>query len=87
MEYKFIDSKTLGLTSRVKLISLDANHIGIIKKRKSRIIMKDAKQLREIANTIWQQKPDYKISVLISGPICSKSKSYLEEHNISIISE
>ena len=87
MEEKYIDPKIYGLNPRVKLILLEPKHIGIIKRRKSRIIMKDAKQLLEIANAILKIHPDYNISILISGPVCSKSSKFLTEHHISLISE
>ena len=75
-----------GLSNRVN-IQLDGNSIIIVKQRKTRIIMKDSKQLLEIANKIWNKKPDIKIKILISGPICSKSIKFLADNGIEVITE
>jgi len=73
-----------GLSSRVKLLFKD-NSIVIVKQRKSRIIMKDSRQILDIANKIRVQEHDKKIKLLISGPICSKSIKFLNENNITVI--
>jgi len=80
-----ISSSQFGLSSRVKLV-LEDSCIIIVKKRKSRIIMKDSIQILDIANKIKAQEQDKEIKLLISGPICSKSIKILNENNIEIIS-
>ena len=82
-----IDSYIFGLNSRVKLLGDNSQIIQIVKKRKSRIIMKDGIQLLEIANSIHKVKPDYQIEVLVSGPVCSKTLKFLEDHNIMVVSD
>lgn len=84
---KEINPKIFNLSSRVKLYGHNSELIQIIKKRKSRIIMKDGLQILEIANSIRKLYPNVKIEVLVSGPVCSKTISFLESHNISIIKD
>jgi hypothetical protein len=80
-----ISSSQFGLSNRVKLKFKD-NNIIIVKQRKSRIIMKDSKQILDIANKIRAKEHGKEIKLLISGPICSKSIKNLNENNIEIIS-
>lgn len=82
---KEILASSFGLSSRIKL-QIEDNAIIIVKQRKSRIIMKDSKQILDIANKIRIQEPNKEIKLLISGPICSKSIKFLKENNIDIIS-
>jgi len=82
---EIISPNQFGLSSRT-ILQEDGESIIIVKKRKSRIIMKDSKQILEIANKILSYKPNYKIKLLISGPICSKSIKFLSENKIEIIS-
>jgi hypothetical protein len=84
---KEINPKEFGLSNRVKLIEIEPDKLGIVKKRKSRIIMKDGQQILEIAEKIGIVKPESEIVLIVSGPVCSKTKSLLKENNISIISE
>jgi predicted Fe-Mo cluster-binding NifX family protein len=84
---KKLDAKEFGLSSRVQLIKTGKDRIAIVKKRKSRIIMKDGKQIMEIARAIKKQKPQVQIELIVSGPICSKTTRYLQEHGITIVHE
>ncbi|MCK5857143.1 MAG: hypothetical protein KAG64_06610 [Bacteroidales bacterium] len=80
-------NEVYGLASRVKLVQIDINTIGIVKKRKSRIIMKDGLQILDIAKQIWKQEKNKTIALIVSGPICSKTTSFLVEHKIDILQE
>ncbi len=80
-------SEEYGLSKRTQLIQIENNTIGIVKKRKSRIIMKDGAQILAIAESIWTKNKSLAINLIISGPICSKTRKFLAEHNIKIISE
>jgi hypothetical protein len=81
------DAQNYGLAKRVKLVQLENNTIGIVKKRKSRIIMKDGRQILDIAQQIRNVDTNASIALLISGPICSKTTKLLAENNIEIILE
>ena len=80
-------SEEFGLNKRTQLVQINANSIGILKQRKSRIIMKDGKQILEIAQQIWKKNKDLNIALIISGPICSKTSAFLHQHNIDIMIE
>lgn len=74
-----------GLNSRVKLEKISKNHIGIIKRIKSRIIQKDAVKIIEQANIIRKKDPNMKVSLICNNNICSKSVALLNKNNIEII--
>jgi len=80
-------SEQFGLNKRTQLVQINTDSIGIIKQRKSRIIMKDGKQILEIANQIWKKDKGIKIALIISGPICSKTTAFMHQHNIDILIE
>ena len=82
-----LDAQNYGLAKRVKLVQIGNNTIGIVKKRKSRIIMKDGRQILDIAQQIKSVDADASIALLISCPICSKTTKFLVEDNIKIIQE
>jgi hypothetical protein len=84
---EILDAQNYGLAKRVKLVQLENNTIGIVKKRKSRIIMKDGRQILDIAQQIRNVDTNASIALLISGPICSKTTKLLSENNIEIILE
>jgi len=81
---KELNPKDFGLGSRVKLVEIAPSHIGVVKKIKSRIIMKDGNKIIEIAEKIRGFTPDTKISLIISGPICSKTRKYLAENGVEV---
>jgi len=80
-------AEKFGLAKRNQLIQIDANTIGIIKKRKSRIIMKDGKQILDIAKQIRTNDKKTNIVLIIEGPICSKTLNFLSENKIGVLEE
>jgi hypothetical protein len=85
-KYEQADPESYGLTKKAELVKIGKNHIGIVKMRKSRIIMADGKKLLEIADKIIKKEPDVKISIITNAPVCSKTTAFLKEHNINFIS-
>lgn len=85
MMNKKIPPEKFGLHSRTVLEEIGKNHISIVIDRKSRIIMSDGKKILEKAEMIRKIKPEYKISIKITGPICSKTVRFLDENRIDII--
>lgn len=77
-------AKEFGLSSRVQLEQFGLQHIRIHKKIKSRIIRKDAIKIIEIADTIRQQAPHTKLTLICFNNICSKSVALLQTNNIGI---
>ncbi len=84
---KFLNPQDFGLNKRIKLIQISENNIGIVKKRKSRIIMKDGVLLADIASQIKASSPKSNVSILISGPICSKTIKFLNDYSITVLKE
>ncbi len=88
MDIKQLNTNDFNLGSRLVLLQLSDNEIAIVKKRKSRIIVKDGLLIIKQANTIKEVKPEVKISIIISGNnICSKTVKLLDNNEIKIISE
>ena len=81
---KEIDSKIYGLSTRVKLVRLGDNHLAIVKKIKSRIIMKDGQKILKQVKQIRSKEHNTRVSLIISAPICSKTRIFLYQHNIDL---
>ncbi|NOY49260.1 MAG: hypothetical protein GXO88_01640 [Chlorobi bacterium] len=84
-KYVEVDSVEFGLSKRQKLVRLSSGNLGIVKMRKSRLIMKDGKQILDMANVLTSKDAKLKVSLIISGPICSKTVKYLTENDIDIV--
>ena len=82
--HKPVNPLDFGLNSRIKIVSLSGKDFGIVKKRKSRIIMKDGIQIVTIANSIRDRFPESEITLIYSGPICSKTIEFLMKQNIKL---
>ena len=82
-----INPNQYGLHSKTVLRKIDDNHIGIVKKIKSRIISTDAKKIIDQVNTIRSIDSSKKISLISTGNICSKSKVLLNNQHVDIIIE
>ena len=81
---KKIDPKTFGLSKRTILYK-EKNKIIIESRRKSRIIMKDGVRFVEVAEKIKKNGKAQKVALLTNAPICSKTKTFLINKNISIL--
>ena len=83
---KAVSANDLGLSNRIKIAIDNKNNHYIVKNVKSRIIMKTGEKINKIANQI---KPNTKGGVFLAttAPICNKTKKYLEEKKINIISD
>ena len=83
----YINPKLYNLNSRVLIKSQQPNHIIIVINRKSRIIMKDGRRIKEQKESINKAKPKTKVSLETNAPVCSKTKKYLLSKGIKIISK
>ncbi len=81
---KFVDPKLYGLPPSTKLEQVGTNQYDIVIQRKSRIIMKDGEGILAKVNKIKDHVPNAKVGLKTSAPVCSKTKSFLEEHGISV---
>jgi hypothetical protein len=84
---KQLNPKDYNLHSRIEILQLSEHKIAIVKKRKSRIIVKDGKQFLEQIAAIKQKHPDHEFALIISGPICSKTLKLMDENGIEVIKE
>jgi len=80
-----LQASEYGLNSRTIIIKIEKNHIGIVKNRKSRIIMKDGNKILELAKQIIKISPDTKVSLITNAPVCSKTAKYLLKNDIEVI--
>ena len=74
-----------GLSRSVKLEEIDKNHIGIVRRIKSRIIQKDALKIIEIAEAIRTTDSAMKVSLICNPNICSKSILMLNENSVEVV--
>lgn len=84
-EILLIDPKKFDLSSHVVVGQLSANHIVLIKDRKSRSIMKDGRQIFEQTRRIKNNTPNSKISLATNAPVCGKTTNFLKERGIEIL--
>ena len=79
---QLLSPEDYGLNTKVRLIQ-SKDHIGIVIDRKSRIIMKDGIRILGQAKKI-RHKTNNVIRLYTSAPVCSKTKAFLNKHNILI---
>lgn len=84
--FEYLNPVDYRLNKRQKLIKISDTEVGLVKMRKSRIIMKDCDQISKLVNIIKSKDNKLKVKLIISGPICSKTVKYLNGNNIDIIS-
>lgn len=84
INYDKLDPLEFGLSKRLVIVKLDDNTIGIVKKRKSRIVMTDGHQIKDFADAIRLIYPSKTIVLIHSGPVCSKTKKFLSEYDIEL---
>jgi len=80
-----VDPKEFGITGKIIIEQKARNHYAIAISRKSRIIMADGRKLLEKFNLIKKAKPDVKLSLETTTPVCSKTTAFLKDHGIDII--
>ena len=80
-----IDPREVGISGKTVVELVSRNHYAIVISRKSRIIMSDGRKLLDKFNLIKKAKPDSKLSLKTTTPVCSKTKGFLKVHNIDII--
>lgn len=81
---EILDSKDFGLTTRTVVGRINNNSVILIKDRKSRIIMKDGRQILEQLDTIKSNSKIENIALATNAPICGKTTKLLAENNVEI---
>ncbi len=82
-----LSPKTYGLNARVQLHEISDDHIGIVKKVKSRIIQKDGLKIIDMYSSIKKNNPNLKVSLMCHDNICSKTRALLNDQDIDILIE
>ncbi len=72
--------------ARTVIEEIDQDTIALVLCRKSRIIMSDGGKVSEKVSTMKIYEPDKTFVLKASGPVCSKTKIYLQENGIEILS-
>jgi hypothetical protein len=82
---KKIDPETFNLPKRLNILENKKGEVFITINRKSRIIMKDGIKISEQILKIKNKKPRASFYLKTSAPVCSKTKTYLNERKIIIL--
>ncbi len=82
---KMIDPKRFALPARTVILEVTTNHFAIVVERKSRIIMADGQKILDKVERIKSMQPESKVSLKTCAPLCSKTRTFLSEHDIDII--
>ncbi len=83
-EYLRVDATEFGLSKRIRIVKLTDYSFGIVKKRKSRLVMTDGHQIKDYADAIRLKYPDSGIMLIHSGPVCGKTRKFLNEYDIEL---
>ena len=83
---KKVDPKNYNLSSWLNLEKDNENNYYIVINRKSRIIMKDGIKIKNQATQIKSFDSNAKVKLKTSTPICSKTKHFLLNEDIEIVS-
>ncbi len=84
---QFIDPKTFGLHPSTRITKTGDNRFTIVIHRKSRIIMKDGRNILSKAEQIKSKFGSARVDVRTTAPVCSKTSVFLEEQGIKIAIE
>ena len=79
-----LDPKSLGLSSRDHVEKLDDGRLALIIHRKSRIIMADGRRLLEKVRILRSSISGADVTIRTSAPVCSKTRAFLEAHDVSV---
>lgn len=79
-----IDPASFGLHRTTQLEKNGARHYTLVINRKSRIIMKDGRQILSKVEKIKSTISDAVVDVRTTAPVCSKTMTFLEDQGISV---
>ena len=82
---KLVDPGEFGLSARTILEDGGQGQLIIVIDRKSRLIMADGRKIVTKAEKIRALRPETTILLQTTAPLCSKTKSFLEENGIGVI--
>lgn len=84
---KTLDPKTLGLPPRTMLEEIGPAMLAIVINRKSRIIMADGHKILAKAKKIKQNRPETRVLLKTTAPVCGKTLQFLAKQAIEVIRE
>jgi len=79
-----IDPKRFGLHHTTQLEQSGEKQFTLVINRKSRIIMKDGKNILAKAARINEKIPGAVIRLRTTAPVCSKTQKLLAENNVEV---
>lgn len=83
-ELELIDSKIFGTRVRTPIGKTQEGQVFLIKDRKSRIIMKDGRQISDQIKKIKLLMPSSYVALATNAPICSKTTQYFAGKEIDV---
>ncbi|MCJ7801473.1 MAG: hypothetical protein MUP82_03845 [Candidatus Marinimicrobia bacterium] len=83
-EILLLDPSKFGLSTRALIGKYSNNHFVLIKDRKSRIIMKDGRQILEQVEKVKSHAPEAEINIATNTRVCGKTTKFLNEKGIRI---
>ena len=81
-----LSPKDFNLPPKTVIMQLDEETIALVMDRKSRIIMVDGRKIVQKAEKIKAILPDVNVVLETNAPVCSKTKAFMEENHITIVS-
>lgn len=81
---KSLDPELYGLPKRT-VLEKKGQTVYIVIDRKSRIIMADGKKIMQKVEAIRSFEPAARVGLKTSAPLCSKTKSFLEEADVTVL--
>jgi hypothetical protein len=81
---EILDSKEYGLSSRSVVGKYNNEQIFLIKDRKSRIIMKNGRQILNQIETIKINSQITNIALATNAPICGKTTKLFAENKVEV---
>ena len=79
-----VNPEVFGLHPKTKIELIDKATYIIIIRRKSRIIMKDARNILDKVAKIKSVDPLARVGVHTTAPVCSKTRKLLRAHGVEI---
>lgn len=79
-----VNPKDFGLHPSTRIEKTGSGAYALVIRRKSRIIMKDGRNLLDKAARIRARQPGATVSVHTTAPVCSKTQVFLAENGIHV---
>ena len=81
---QYIDARSLDLPAKTVVEEIDRYTLALVLKRKSRIIMSDGTKILAKVEMIKRKKPNMKVILKTTAPICSKTLQLFENKGLTV---